>query len=75
VTPIEMSRARRMAVALRLARQQSPVALRWQATPRRAESVVLRLPSGARGKYRVVLTIDPSNGPAVTSTREIELVR
>jgi hypothetical protein len=68
---------RRIATALRLTRAQSPIRLRWRTTPQgavAAESVVLRLPEEARGKYRVVLTIDPAAGRAVTSSREIELV-
>jgi hypothetical protein len=77
VTPARPGRMRRIATALRLTRAQSPIRLRWRTTPQgavAAESVVLRLPEEARGKYRVVLTIDPAAGRAVTSSREIELV-
>ena len=77
VTPARPGRLRRIATALRLSRAQSPIRLRWRTTPQgaiAAESVILRLPDAARGTYRVVLTIDPVDGRAVTSSREIELV-
>jgi hypothetical protein len=78
VTPRSPSRMRRIATALRLAREQSPIRLRWRAAPQvgtaiAAESVVLRLPHAARGGYRVVLTLKSPDGTAVTSSREIEL--
>jgi hypothetical protein len=77
VTPLRTSIARRIATRLHLAPELAPVRLRWQATvqnPREAQSVTLRLPPNARGKYRVVLTVEPLGAAPITAMREIELV-
>jgi hypothetical protein len=77
VSPERVSLARKVATRLRLARELAPVRLRWQATlmsPRDAQHVVLRLPHNARGAYRVVLTVEPPNVPALTASRELELI-
>ena len=76
--PINVSAARRIATRLHLAREQVPVRLRWQTSlqsPRQTQSLAVRLPSGARGAYRVTLSVMPSNGPIVSSVREIEIVQ
>lgn len=76
VTPVAVGRLRRLATQLRLARAQSPIRLGWSATRRgrhEAQSVVLRLPDGARGRYNVVLTVDTSDGTSLTRSREIEV--
>jgi hypothetical protein len=78
VEPTRVGFARRLATRIHLARPLAPVRLRWQtvAQPARTpQSVTLRLPSSARGSYRVVLTIQPPSGPPVSSWREIEVER
>ena len=77
VEPIRVSLPRRMATRLHLAQPAAPVRLRWQSMIQKLlenQSVVLRLPPGARGRYRVVLTVEPYGGSPLTTSREIELV-
>lgn len=77
VEPLPVGLARRIANRLHLAPKADRVRLRWQSSqPRssRVENVTLRLPTKARGKYRVVLTVEPPNGPALSASRDIELV-
>jgi hypothetical protein len=78
VEPQHVGIARRIATRLRLARELAPVRLRWQSTIQRSregQSVTLRLPPTARGRYRVVLTIEPPRGPSLSASREIEVDR
>lgn len=77
VSPRRVSFVRKVATRLRLAHELAPVRLRWQATltlPREAQHVVLRLPHNARGAYRVLLAVEPPNVPALTASRDIELI-
>ena len=78
VSPIKVSRLRRLATRLHLAPDLAPVRLRWQATlrdgSREAQHVTVRLPSTAQGRYRVLLTIEPPGATAVSASREIEVV-
>lgn len=73
VEPLHVGLARRVATRLHLAPSADPVRLRWQAalqsTPQ-VQSVTVGLPASARGKYRVVLTIEPLG---LKSAREIEV--
>jgi hypothetical protein len=78
VEPLHVGVARRIATRLHLARELAPVRLRWQSMVQRAregQSVTLRLPPTARGRYRVVLTVQPSSGPSLSASREIEVDR
>ena len=78
VERIHVGLARRLATRLHLARELAPVRLRWQfiaQQPRRPHSVSLRLPSTARGRYRVVLTVEPAAGTPLSASREIEVER
>ena len=77
VEPIHVSVVRRLATRLHLTPRPAPVTLSWQTMVRDGtwpESVVLRLPANARGKYRVVLEIRTRSRPTTTASREIELV-
>lgn len=76
VTPLRTSLARRVATRLHLAPEQAPVRLRWQTTvgDNDTQSVTLRLPQAARGRYRVMLTLDVPDASPISTTREIELV-
>ena len=58
VEPERVSRARRVAAGLRLASIPTAVNLRWRVRPARAGNVALRLPPGARGRYRIRLSIE-----------------
>jgi hypothetical protein len=78
VEPLHVGIARRIATRLHLAREPAPVRLRWQSTVQRSgegQSVTLRLPPTARGRYRVVLTIEPAGGPSLSASREIDVDR
>jgi hypothetical protein len=77
VSPLRPSVARRVAARLKLAPTLTPVRLNWQTTlraDREEQYLTLRLPRNARGRYRVTLTVEPTGTPALTATREIELV-
>jgi hypothetical protein len=77
VEPVHVSLSRRVATSLHLATRPAPVRLRWQSMiqkPLESQSVALRLPIGARGRYRVVLTVEPSGVAPLTTSREIELI-
>lgn len=77
VEPLRLGLARRIASRLHLAPRADRVRLRWQSSlPRasRVENVTLRLPAKARGRYRVVLTLEPPNAAPLSASREIELV-
>ena len=68
---------RRIATRLKLAPELAPVRLRWQATlrnDREGEVLTLQLPRSARGRYRVLLTLEAPNAPAVSAVRDIELL-
>jgi hypothetical protein len=71
VEPLRVGLARRVVTRLHLARSVDPVRLRWQAalqgTPQ-VQSVTVGLPASARGKYRVVVTVEPLG---LESAREI----
>ena len=78
VEPVHVSITRRIATRLRLARELAPVRLRWQSTihsSREGQSVMLRLPPTARGRYRVVLTVEPPSGQSLSASREIDVDR
>jgi hypothetical protein len=77
VSAIRPSLARRVATRLRVLSQREPVRLRWQATLRAdsdAQVLSVQLPRNARGRYRVLLVVEPPGGPAVSAVREIELL-
>ena len=78
VTPVSVGRLRRLATTLRLAADLAPVRLRWQATlregAREGQHLTVRLPSTARGRYRVLLTVEPPGAPPVSAAREIEVI-
>ena len=77
VSPLRVSLARRLATKLRLAPELAPVRLRWQATlykNRSGQFVTVRLPANARGPYRVHLTVEPVGAPALSATRDIEVL-
>ena len=78
VEPTRTGIARRIAARLGLAPEVAPVRLSWQSAIRdsaEGQSVALRLPPRARGKYRVLLSVDRPGAPPLTTSREIELVR
>jgi hypothetical protein len=78
IEPLHVGLARRVATRLHLTRSRDPVRLRWQAvlqTSPQVQSVTLGMPASARGKYRVLLTIEPGRAQAITAAREIEVVR
>ncbi len=58
VEPERVSRSRRVAARLRLASIPTAVNLRWRMRLARTGNVALRLPSNARGRYRIRLSID-----------------
>ena len=67
---------RRLAERLGLAESRSTIRLRWQVVSRPGNTVnqvVLRLPEGARGAYRLSLTAQPQGAPPVTALREIHI--
>jgi hypothetical protein len=77
VEPMRVGLVRRLATRLHLAREFAPVRLRWQAVfqrSREGQSVTLRMPAGARGKYRVVLTVEPPESAPLTASREVEIL-
>lgn len=73
VEPIRVSFARRVASRLRLARDLAPVRLQWEAVvaSMKPQHVTLRLPDTARGTYRVQLSVQPTAGAMLTSSRII----
>jgi len=76
VTPTRAGLARSVARRLGLAREAAPVRLRWQATLQRnreGQLVTLRLPPTARGRYRVLLTVEPPGLSPLFAVREIEI--
>jgi hypothetical protein len=78
VEPVHVGFARRLATRLRLAPELAPVRLHWQSVvqrPLEGHSVTLRLPPTARGRYRVILTIDRPDGPSLSASREIVVDR
>ena len=78
VEPLHVGFARRIATRLHLARELAPVRLRWQSVVQRSregQSVTLRLPPTARGRYRVILTVEPPGGPSLSAAREIDVDR
>lgn len=79
VSPLRVSLARRIAARLNLAPELAPVRMRWQATLTSplggGQHVTLRLPLTARGRYRVLLTVEPPSGPPLIASRDIELTR
>jgi hypothetical protein len=77
VEPVHVGLARRLATRFRLARELSPVRLRWQAIIDSAagQRVTIRLPDNARGSYRLVLTMQQGGGDALTTARLIEVVQ
>ena len=79
VAPIRVSVARRVAASLRLADRPEPVRMRWQgiigADARDARVITLQIPASARGRYRLQLSVTPRGGAAITSSRELEIVR
>jgi hypothetical protein len=80
VTPIHVSIARRIAASLRLADRPEAVRMRSQGVmgapgAGNGRIITLHIPSSARGRYRIQLTVTPPDGNAVTASREIEIVR
>ncbi|HYC52808.1 MAG TPA: hypothetical protein VEB19_16965 [Gemmatimonadaceae bacterium] len=78
VTPVRVSRWRRVASSLRLARPATPVRLQWATVPRRsreAQQVILRLPEDLRGRFRVSLAISRAGQEPLSVQREISVVR
>lgn len=76
VSPVRVSLGRRLASGLHLTTLPAPVSLRWQAplkAAREAQSVTLRLPPTARGRYRVRLTVERPGAPPLSASREIVL--
>ncbi len=75
ITPTHVSLVRRAASRLGLGRNASAVRLRWQAVPRerQGQAVTLRLPRGARGTYRVLLTAEAPGVRALAASREVEI--
>lgn len=70
----ELSVARRMAQAARLAPRSASTRISWRMRmPHDTASahVTLRFPEGARGRYRVSLTAEAPGAPAATSTRSV----
>jgi len=77
VSPLRSSIVRRIATRLKLAPELAPVRLRWQATfrtDREGQLLTLQLPRNARGRYRVSLTLEAPNAPALSAVRDIELL-
>lgn len=77
VEPVRVGLAHRMAARLHLAPALAPVRLRWQSVLRpkiEGQTVTLRLPANARGRYRIVLTIERSDAASLVSSRDIEIV-
>lgn len=78
VEPIHVGVARRLATRLRLAPTPSAVRLRWQASVRdsiKAENVIVQLPRGVRGRYRLVLKAETGRGETFQAVREVEVTR
>jgi hypothetical protein len=77
VEPLRVGAGRRLATWLHLADKPATLRLQWPATlqsGRRSQSVALRLPPKARGRYRMTMSIQPASAlTALTSSREIEL--
>ena len=76
VSPLRVSLTRRIATRLRLAPDLTPVRLRYQTllrADRAGQHVTVRLPENARGKYRVLLTIDAPGSRTMSAAREIEV--
>lgn len=77
VSPLRSSIVRRIATRLKLAPELAPVRLRWQATlrsDREGQVLTLQLPRNARGRYRVLLTVEAPNTPTLSAVRDIELL-
>lgn len=77
VSPARSGVVRRIATRLKLAPELAPVRLRWQSTlrtERDAQVLTLQLPRNARGRYRVLMTLEPPGGAPISATREIELL-
>ena len=77
VSPLRSSIVRRIATRLKLAPELAPVRLRWQATlrsGRQGEVLTLQLPRNARGRYRVLLTLEAPDAQALSAVRDIELL-
>lgn len=80
VAPVRVSIARRIAASLRLADRPEAVRMRSQAVmgapgAGNGRIIALHIPSSARGRYRIQLTVTPRDGNAVTASREVEIVR
>lgn len=77
VEPVRVGLARRIATRLRLSQPPNAVRLRWRALLQdslETQSTTLRLPPAVRGRYRVVLTVEPASGAPMSASREIEVV-
>jgi len=76
VEPAHVGFGRRLATRMHLAPELAPVRLRWQdrVDAEHPGHVTLRLPEKAHGTYRVTLTVQPVDAPALTSTRQIQVV-
>lgn len=77
VEPVRVGLARRIATRLRLSQPPNAVRLRWRALLQdslETQSTTLRLPPALRGRYRVVLTVEPASGAPMSASREIEVV-
>jgi hypothetical protein len=72
----EISGARRALEALRIARRSASTRIRWEMLLRAdtaSAQVALRLPAGARGRYRVMLTAEQGGARAISAPRVIEI--
>lgn len=80
VTPIRVSALRRLAAALRVADPPNAVRLRWSGLLEYAGAVApqyvsLRLPGGARGRYRVEVRVVPAGGETLVTWRDVVVTR
>lgn len=71
---------RRAARVLRLSDRGSPMSVQWQEVPNPQTGIATRVISVdlsrmTPGRYRITLTVSPSDGPAGTASREIDVVR
>jgi hypothetical protein len=78
IVPIDISFARRLAIALRLSQRPSPVTLKWDDSGRKAGAaghvLVLHTDGIPAGKYRLELSVSGAGlGEPAVATRELEV--
>jgi hypothetical protein len=73
--PVRVGMARRLATRLHVASEPTIVRMRWQGarSDTAAQSVSLRLPPDASGRYRVTLSVDEGGQTLASTSREIDL--